>query len=511
MNTEAISLVTLLPWLAFAAPALLLAAAVGIGLTALRHAGEAPPLLIADRAEIWPGRLAVSSAAAGLLMLLLAALGVIATGHPLDLIAGHWFGRIALSLRLDAAGLGFALVVAAVGVVALRFSRLYLHREAGYHRFLAGMCLLLAAMWLIALGGNLALVFVGWELAGFVSWLLIGYAWTRPTAVDNARFALVCNRIGDAGFLVALAIAAVWLGDLGWATVNGARDPLTVRLLTLSLLLAALVKSGQWPFMSWIARALEGPTPSSAVFYGALMVHAGVFLLLRAAPLLDQVPEVRLLLGLLGLATAVQAHYIARVQSDIKSMLLFATLSQIGLMLVLIGLGAYGLATAFLLLHAIWRAYQFLLSPSVLELPAVYRRGAPPKTVFALAQQRFHIDALADSAVIQPLRRMASDARNLDERVIGPLAGAPSPLPPLLDAGSAEQDLIASPGIVGRALYALADRLQALEARLLLQLGETPLTRLLREAGESLSACERLLEQPRYLLAVVALTFMVVL
>jgi NADH:ubiquinone oxidoreductase subunit 2 (subunit N) len=520
------TLFALLPWAAFAAPAVALLAALLIGLDALRVAKQPPQFILdADRFEVLPARVAVSAAVLALLCVLAATLGSLSEGEQ-TLEAAHWFGRIALSLKLDAAGLSFAVVIAAVAFAALRISRLYLHREAGLHRFLAGMCLLLAGMLLVALGGNAALVFVGWELAGFSSWLLIGYAWKRTTATENARYAFVTNRIGDAGFLTGLALCALWIGSLDWDGIATATDPLTVRLVCLAFLLAALVKSGQLPFSSWIARALEGPTPSSAVFYGALMVHAGAFLLIRIAPLLEQVPEIRIPIGLIGLATAVYAHLVARVQADIKSTLLFATLSQIGLIFLWVAAGWFTLATVHLAAHAAWRAWQFLLAPSALELaadPDHRTQHAPPPVLarldaplFSLALQRFHLDALADALLVQPLRAIGSDARRLDENVVAPAAGAPAALPPTLhgdpdDDAARERALIGSPGLVGRALFVVSERLQAFEARLLLQLGETPLTRLLHVAGEYLAASERLLEQPRYLLALVALTFVVIL
>jgi NADH:ubiquinone oxidoreductase subunit 4 (subunit M) len=516
----------LLPWAAFAAPAFALLAAVLIGLDALRIAARPRrPVLVAldsarlDQGEVWSGRLAVGSALLAFLCILAAILGTLggtlATG-PATLTAAHWFGRIALSMKLDAAGLAFALVIAAVGWAAIRFSRLYLHREAGYHRFLAGMCAFLGGMLLIALAGNAALAFVGWEIAGLSSWLLIGYAWSRPTATANARYAFVTNRAGDAGFVIALAIAALWIGSLEWDGIATSTDPLTVRLVCLGLLLAALVKSGQLPFTAWIARALEGPTPSSAVFYGALMVHAGVFVMIRIGPLLDQVPEVRLLMGIVGLATAIYAHLVARVQTDIKSALLFATVSQIGLIFIECALGWTTVATIHLVTHAAWRAWQFLLAPSVLELSATAPQGIaaqPPayRQIYALALQRFHLDVAVEAAIVRPVVAIAADARLFDERVVGPAAGVPEALHPAADEAAPDHAILGSPGLAGRMLLALADYLQTIEARLLLQLGETPLTRLLRGAGTYLSASERLLEQPRYLLAIVGLTFVVIL
>jgi hypothetical protein len=166
--------------------------------------------------------------------------------------------------------------------------------------------------------------------------------------------------------------------------------------------------------------------------------------------------------------------------------------------------------------HAAWRAYQFLLAPSVLELtapPSPVPAPQPPAypQLHALAMHGFHLEEAIDAAIVRPVSAIASDARILDERVLGPAAGVPAPLAPASDEGATDHAIIGSPGLIGRVLFALAEYLQTIEARLLLQLGETPLTRLFRSAGGYLSASERLLEQPRYLLALVALTFVVIL
>jgi len=142
-----------------------------------------------------------------------------------------------------------------------------MHREAGFHRFFIGMNLFAAGMLLIVLAGNAALTFVGWELAGVSSWMLIGYAFERDTASANAQRAFLTNRVGDAGFLLGIALAFLWLGSLDWAAMGAGAERLPtlyVGLMALGFITAALAKSAQVPFSPWIARALEGPTPSSA-------------------------------------------------------------------------------------------------------------------------------------------------------------------------------------------------------------------------------------------------------
>lgn len=507
----------LAPWLAFVAPLAPLLAALGL---AWRCVGieRRPPadLLAADNEEAPSARLASGGALFALFCVLATDLAAL-LGEPAGtLVLGRWFGPATLSMTLDAPGLAFATVIGIVGAVTVRFSRYYLHREAGYHRFLMALSLFLSAMLIIALAGNAVLAFLGWELAGVSSYLLIGYAWQRPNACVNAQFAFVSNRFGDAGFIIAIALATLWAGDTGWAGMAAAPEQLSVRLITLGFVVAAVVKSAQLPFSSWIARALEGPTPSSAIFYGALMVHAGVFLLIRIEPLLVRVPDVMVVVAVVGLATTVYASLVAPTQTDVKSALVFSTLAQTGLMFVAIGLGWFTLAAWHLVLHAAWRAYQFLLAPSILELAG--NGGAEPPAIagagwlHAAAMHRGWLDELAQTSVVRPLRAVADDARELEDRLLAPLAGAPAAGSVGANSGQdGDRPIIDSPGIVGHTLFAIAEHLQRFEARLLLRREKGGTPPLLHAAGQYLLTIERLLEQPRYLLVAVAITFVVIL
>ena len=172
------------------------------------------------------------------------------------------------------------------------------------------------------------------------------------------------------------------------------------RLLVIGFVIAALAKSAQLPFSAWLTRALEGPTPSSAIFYGAVMVHAGVYLMLRLEPLLLQVPDVMFGLVVAGALTAIYAWLCGLVQTDVKSALIFATLFQVSLMFVSIGLGWTTLALVHLCLHACWRVWQFLVAPSWLVITR--ERPAPPPAwlrnnqfLYTAALQRFWLDKLA--------------------------------------------------------------------------------------------------------------------
>ena len=472
-----------------------------------------------DASEPATARLAEGAASLALLLLLALDAVALAFGVPGQLTFGRWFAsggvEVAFSFLADGRGLGFATLIAFVALIALRFSRNYLHREAGFHRFFMAMCLFLAGMQLIALSGNAVLAFAGWELAGVSSYLLIGYAYERPTASGNALFAFVANRIGDAGFVLGITLAFLFLGNAEWTQLSagGGLDRVTARLLLFGFLLAAVAKSAQLPFSPWITRALEGPTPSSAIFYGALMVHAGVFLVIRLEPVLLLVPDVMVYLVLIGAATALYGWLAGLVQSDVKSSLVFATLSQVGLMFIACGLGWFTLAAWHLALHAAWRAWQFLMAPSYMHL--VSAPAAPPPAwlagrqgLYAAALARFWLDALANAALLRPARRLAEDTRRLDENVLAPLVGMPDEA---RAAETVEDEVIRGHGLAGRFLAWLAGHLQRFETHLVLRGGGGPMARLLKGAGEYFRAAEALLEQPRYLLLLVVATFVVIL
>lgn len=427
-------------------------------------------------------------------------------------ISGHWQAN--LSLLLDALSLPIATLFALIGWLVTRFSANYLHREAGFHRFYIILGVFLSGIQLIVLAGSALLAFVGWEMCGVASFLLIGYAWQRDTATGNALYAFTTNRAGDAGFLLSLGFAAAWLGSFEWPLLvgNDPLPPLTARLLAIGLVVAALAKSAQLPFTPWIARALEGPTPSSAIFYGALLVHAGIYLLLRIHPLLAQAPDLLAGLVLAGLLTSLYAWLCGLVQTDVKSALIFATVSQVGLMVAAIGLGWTTLAMIHLCLHVAWRTWQFLLAPSWLHLapeppapaPAWLRRQP---WLYTAALQRFWLDRLGLSLFTQPTLGFARDVRELElhfiDRSLGE-TGKGKALDP-------SQPLVVADGLPGKALAHLAEGLQQLENRLSLQGRGGLAEQLLRRSGDYLRIVEHLLEQPRYLMMAVMATFVVIL
>lgn len=496
-------------WLAPLLP-LLAAVLIGVRLTFAVSGDAAEPMTVG---------LARGAALGSLLflaVLTLGTLGALGASMPGTIVIGSWLEvpgiRVPISFVADRLSLSVACVVAFIGWATLHFSAAYLHREPGFHRFFLALCLLVGGMLLLVLAGNAVISFVGWELCGISSWMLIGYADERPTATGNALFAFITNRIGDAGFLLGISLAFWWLGSAEWAQIASGSIPETVkaRLLVLGFVTAALVKSAQLPFTPWIARALEGPTPSSAVYYGAVMVHAGVYLLLRCEPLLLQVPDMMAALALAGTATAIYAWLCGRVQTDVKTALLYATVSHVGLMVLACGLGWFALAHVYLLLHALWRGYQFLMAPSYLLLAPAQLSPLPKwlagnTFLYTAALQRFWVDRVAHGLLTRPTLSLGRDVREFDDRVLDRLIGVPR------EGGGGSAELVSGHGLAGRSLLRLSDVLQQFETRLILEGEGGAMARILQRVGAALKAIEALIEEPRYLMLMVMATFVVII
>jgi NADH:ubiquinone oxidoreductase subunit 5 (subunit L)/multisubunit Na+/H+ antiporter MnhA subunit len=471
-----------------------------------------------DAAEPLTARLSSLAALGGLLLLLAIDALALTDGVPGHRRFAHWFGNgnweATFSFMLDRLSLTLGTLTALIGWLVMRFSANYLHREAGFHRFFIALSFFLAGIQLVLLAGNGLLAFVGWEMCGVSSFLLIGYAWHRPVATGHALFAFVTNRAGDAGFLLALGLAATWLGGFEWTLLAKASQISVVndRLLVIGFVIAALAKSAQLPFSAWITKALEGPTPSSAIFYGAVMVHAGVYLLLRLEPLLIQVPDVMFGLVVAGVLTAIYAWLCGLVQTDVKSALIFATVFQVSLMFVAIGLGWTTLALVHLCLHAGWRVWQFLVAPSWL---AITRDRPPPppawlrnsQLLYTIALQRFWLDKLSNTLLVEPTLSFARDVRALEEDFIDHAIGQPGKGKPI----HADRPLVVADGLPGQLLAYVSDVLQRIEYRLLLRGKGGTAEKLMHRTGAYLRTLENLLEQPRYLMMAVMATFVVIL
>ncbi|MFY7874548.1 MAG: proton-conducting transporter membrane subunit, partial [Pirellula sp.] len=256
------------------------------------------------------------------------------------------------------------------------FGLSYLHRDAGFQRFFVCFAMFLTGMTFASLAGTIETLFLGWELVGLSSALLVAYFHERSAPVTNGLRVWSVYRLADAAFLAA-AIAlhhqtgggdfGILMGDEPWPAGTASLSSGTAFLVGTFLLIAAAGKSGLVPFSGWLPRAMEGPTPSSAIFYGALSVHLGAFLLLRASPILDQSTLLCAMIVILGFVSAVFAALAGRVQTDIKSALAFASLTQVSIIVVEIGLGLQYLALVHLIGHACMRSLQLLRAPTLLR------------------------------------------------------------------------------------------------------------------------------------------------
>jgi NADH-quinone oxidoreductase subunit L len=254
------------------------------------------------------------------------------------------------------------------------YSRYYLHRESGYKRFFNTILFFYIGYNFVIFSGNLETLFIGWEILGISSFLLIAFYRERYLPVKNAVKIFSIYRIGDVGLILAMwASHHLWHSNIPFMRLNDynyvhqqlqSHTAIGV-FISLMLLVSAAAKSAQLPFSSWLPRAMEGPTPSSAIFYGSLSVHLGIFVLLRTHPFWEHQLSVRILIGGLGLTTAIVTSGIARVQSSVKSQIAYASIAQIGLIFIEIAAGFDDLALFHFAGNAFLRTYQLLVSPSV--------------------------------------------------------------------------------------------------------------------------------------------------
>jgi NAD(P)H-quinone oxidoreductase subunit 5 len=401
-----------------------------------------PSLLNHPLSERWTGVFAGIAMAISCVALATAFVvnGITATGTQL-LSYGTWstshHGGIAIEFLVDRLSLAFAVLSTAIAGVVSAFSSRYLHRESGYNRYFVLLAIFVIGMVLVALAGNVAILFMGWELVGLSSALLVAFFHERPAAVSNAFDVAAVYRIGDAAMLSAAVLLRHVAGTdslsllFGGAASTTGLTPTNATIIAILLIVAVAAKSALLPFSSWLPRAMEGPTPSSAVYYGSLSIHAGCFLLLRGAPLLEHAPAARLLAGVLGAATTLFAGVATRVQSDVKSSLAYASLTQVGIIVVEIAIGWYSLAFVHLTGHACFRLLQFLSAPNVLhdlhDLEHTLHGSAAGRDrfrvirferirlpLFLIALERGFLESMLDRVVVEPFTRVAGLLTGLD-------------------------------------------------------------------------------------------------
>jgi NADH-quinone oxidoreductase subunit L len=276
---------------------------------------------------------------------------------------------------LDPLSSVMVLVVTFVGFLIHVYSIGYMGHDPGYARYMAYLNLFMFAMLTLVLGANYAVLFVGWEGVGFCSYILIGFWFEKQSASDAGKKAFIVNRIGDAGFLVGMFLVFVTFGTLDFREVMAATAHMpveyawggTLTLIGLLLFVGATGKSAQVPLHVWLPDAMEGPTPVSALIHAATMVTAGVYMVARSSAIYAHAPKAMLVVALVGAFTAIFAATIGLVQNDIKRVLAYSTVSQLGYMFLACGVGAFGAGIFHLGTHAFFKALLFLGSGSVIH------------------------------------------------------------------------------------------------------------------------------------------------
>ncbi len=281
--------------------------------------------------------------------------------------------KVDWAFLLDPLSAVMILVVTGVGFVIHLYSIGYMGKDRDYARFFAYLNLFMVCMLVLVLADNFLVMFLGWEGVGLCSYLLIGFWYEKLSASDAGKKAFIVNRVGDAGFLLALFLIFRSFGSLDFDTVFGrageelALGGTVATLIALGLFVGATGKSAQLPLYVWLPDAMEGPTPVSALIHAATMVTAGVYMVARSAALFEQAPLVLGLVAWVGALTAVFAATIACVQTDIKRVVVYSTISQLGYMFLGCGVGAYASAVFQLGTHAFFKALLFLGCGSVIH------------------------------------------------------------------------------------------------------------------------------------------------
>jgi NADH-quinone oxidoreductase subunit L len=278
--------------------------------------------------------------------------------------------EVQVQILLDTLSSTLMLVVSGVGGLIVLYSVGYMEGDEQERRYFAYMSLFVFSMLMLVQAGNFLLMLVGWGLVGLASYLLIGFWHHKPEAVAAAKKAFVMNAVGDATFALACVLLIWSTGSLEFGDVFGQVDSLsstTVNLVALGLLGGALAKSAQIPLHTWLPDAMEGPTPVSALIHAATMVTAGVYLLVRASPIFEAAPDVQHLAAILGAITLLVAGVVALAQWDIKRVIAYSTMSQIGYMFLGAGIGAYGYAIFHLMTHAFFKALLFMTAGLVIH------------------------------------------------------------------------------------------------------------------------------------------------
>jgi NADH-quinone oxidoreductase subunit L len=286
------------------------------------------------------------------------------------IMAGNF--SVSISFLLDPLSSIFLLIITGVGFLIHVYSMGYMHEDENHNKFFSYLNLFVFFMLLLVLGSNYLLMFVGWEGVGLCSYLLIGF-WFKNTNYNNAaKKAFIMNRIGDLGFLLGIVLIFTTFGSIDYATVfsqakNFISDHHTITIITALLFVGAIGKSAQIPLFTWLPDAMAGPTPVSALIHAATMVTAGIYMIARSNILFALSPITLEVIAVIGLSTALLAATIGLVQNDIKKVLAYSTVSQLGLMFLALGVGAFSSGVFHVMTHAFFKALLFLGAGSVIH------------------------------------------------------------------------------------------------------------------------------------------------
>ena len=302
--------------------------------------------------------------------------GVLSGAAPLSAVSAPWIAisgfTVNFAFAVDHLTAIMLAVVTGVGFLIHLYSVGYMAHEDGYWRFFAYLNLFMFFMLVLVLSSSFLLLFVGWEGVGLASYLLIGFYFKKDAAANAGKKAFIVNRIGDFGFLLAMFLIIAHFGTLDFATVFARASALhftggIFTAICLLLVLGAAGKSAQIPLYVWLPDAMEGPTPVSALIHAATMVTAGIYMVARCHVLFDHSPAALTVVACIGAATAIFAASIGLVQQDIKRVLAYSTVSQLGYMFLACGVGAYSAAIFHLMTHAFFKALLFLAAGSVIH------------------------------------------------------------------------------------------------------------------------------------------------
>ncbi|HEX4132650.1 MAG TPA: proton-conducting transporter membrane subunit [Pirellulales bacterium] len=413
----------------------------------------------------WPlteqsiGRLVYSSIVVGLSAAVVILVLMLATGERhVAIDAGDWVEiphhfHFSVKIVFDRLSVPLAILSFVLAGTIGAFATRYMHREPGFNRFFMLYAIFVLGMVATSLAGTIETLFAGWEFVGLSSALLVAFFQERAAPARNGLWVWTVYRVSDAALVLAAVAMHHLIGEgdfnelLGagpWPDETSNVSTGDATIVGLLLVVAAAGKSGLVPFSGWLPRAMEGPTPSSAVFYGALSVHLGAFLLLRVSPLLERSPLVCVVVVALGLMTAVFAYLAASVQADIKSALSFASLSQVGIIVAEIGLGFTYLPLFHLLGHACLRTLQFVRAPTLLQdyrtlenaIGSRLPRTATPwmrfggtgfhAWLYRFALERGYLDSLLTDYIVGPFVRTFRLCDSLERRWTDFLSGEAS-------------------------------------------------------------------------------------